>query len=141
MTRKCLLAFVILGLTTIGFCQENKDILRLSISEAQSYALQNNRSIQSAKIDVKSMEKKIWENLSTGFPQLNFDANYQHQFVIPELSLGPYLDVTSLPAGNLTKDDIINAYKNSPPYALGVRNNTSVASILLVLRRFRWQNK
>jgi outer membrane protein TolC len=70
------------------------------------------------------MEKKIWENLATGFPQLNFDANYQHQFVVPELSLGPYLDVNSLPAGTLTKDDIVNAYKNSPPFALGVKNNT-----------------
>ncbi len=121
LTRKCLLTFVILGLITEGFSQDNKVLLKLSISEAQTYALQNNRSVQSAKIDVKSMEKKIWENLATGFPQLNFDANYQHQFVVPEISLGPYLDVNSLPAGTLTKDDIINAYKNSPPFALGCK--------------------
>ena len=87
LTRKCLLTFVILGLITKGFSQDNKDMLKLSISEAQNYALQYNRSVQSAKIDVKSMEKKIWENLATGFPQLNFDINYQHQFVVPELSL------------------------------------------------------
>jgi outer membrane protein len=124
LIRKCLLTFTILGIIIEGFSQGNNEILKLSISEAQTYALQNNRSVQSAKIDVKSMEKKIWENLATGFPQLNFDANYQHQFVVPEISLGPYLDVNSLPAGTLTKDDIANAYKNSPPFALGVKNNT-----------------
>jgi len=124
LTRKCLLTFVILGLITKGFSQDNKDILKLSITEAQNYALQFNRSVQSAKIDVKSMEKKIWENLATGFPQLNFDADYQHQFVVPQISLGPYLDVNSLPAGTITKDDLANAYKSAPPFALGVRNNT-----------------
>jgi outer membrane protein TolC len=44
--------------------------------------------------------------------------------VIPELNLGPYLDVNSLPDGVVNKSDLLNAYKNSPSYALGVRNNT-----------------
>jgi outer membrane protein TolC len=126
LTRKCLLTFVILGLITKGFSQDNKDMLKLSISEAQNYALQYNRSVQSAKIDVKSMEKKIWENLATGFPQLNFDINYQHQFVVPELSLGPYLDVNALPDGFLTKQNILDHYPNSPPFALGVKNNAII---------------
>jgi len=124
LMRKCLLTFIILGLITEGFSQDNKEILKLSIFEAQTYALQNNRSVQSAKIDIEMANKKVWENLAIGFPQLNFAANYQHQFVIPELSLGPYLDVNSLPDGALTKNDIKNAYKDSPPFALGVKNNT-----------------
>lgn len=125
LIRKCLLTFVILGLITEGFSQDNKEILKLSISEAQTYALQNNRSIQSAKIDVNIANKKIWETIAIGLPQLNLAANYQHQFVIPELSFGPYLDVNSLPAGTLTKNDILNAYKDSPPVSLGVKNNTT----------------
>jgi outer membrane protein TolC len=70
------------------------------------------------------MDKQIWASIATGLPQFNFDANYQHQFVIPELNLGPYLDVNSLPDGVVNKSDLLNAYKNSPSYALGVRNNT-----------------
>ena len=122
--RKYLLMFIILGIITEGFGQDKKEIFKLSISDAQAFALKNNRAIKSAKIDVSSMDKQIWASIATGLPQFNFDANYQHQFVIPELNLGPYLDVNSLPDGVVNKSDLLNAYKNSPSYALGVRNNT-----------------
>jgi outer membrane protein len=125
LIRKCLLTFIILGLITEGFSQDNKEILKLSISEAQTYALQNNRSIQSAKIDIKIANKKIWETTAIGLPQMNFATNYQHQFVVPQISFGQYLDVNSLPDGVVTKNDILSAYKNSPPISLGVQNNTT----------------
>jgi outer membrane protein TolC len=70
------------------------------------------------------MDKQIWSNIATGLPQFNFDANYQHQFVIPQLSFGPVLDLNSLPDGSITKTDLQNAYKDSPPISLGVKNNT-----------------
>ena len=116
--------FIILGTITEGFGQDKKEIFKLSISDAQAFALKNNRTIKSAKIDVSSMDKQIWASIATGLPQFNFDANYQHQFVIPELNLGPYLDVNSLPDGVVNKSDLLNAYKNSPSFALGVKNNT-----------------
>jgi outer membrane protein TolC len=122
--RKYLLMFIILGTITEGFGQDKKEILKLSISDAQTFALQNNRTIKSARIDISSMDKQIWSNIATGLPQFNFDANYQHQFVVPELNLGPYLDVNSLPDGIVNKSDLLNAYKNSPSFALGVKNNT-----------------
>jgi outer membrane protein len=124
LNRKYLLTFIILGFIVQGFSQANKETLNLSVADAQTYALQFNRNVRSAKIDVSSMSKQVWESISTGLPQLNFDANYQHQFVIPQLSLGPVLDVNSLPDGFITKSDVMNAYKNSPPISLGVRNNT-----------------
>ncbi len=126
LMRKCLLLFVILGSVFTGFSQDNKGIIKLSISEAQTFALQNNRAVQSSKIDIKSADKKVWENLATGLPQLNVAANYLHQFRVPQLSLGPFLDVNSLPEGLLSKSDIVDAYKESPPFALGVRNNTTI---------------
>jgi outer membrane protein TolC len=122
---KFLLPFVILGFVRDGFGQDKNETLKLSVSEAQTYALQNNRSIQSAKIDIKLADKKVWETIAIGLPQLGLSANYQHQFLIPQLSFGPYLDVNSLPAGNLTKDDILNAYKPSPAVSLGVPDNTT----------------
>ena len=125
LIRKCFLTFVFLGLLTKGFGQDNKEVLKLSIVEAQTYALQNNRAVRSAKIDVEIAGKQVWETIAVGLPQLNLAANYQHQFVIPELSFGAYLDVNSLPAGNLTKNDLLNAYKQSSPVALGVKNNTT----------------
>jgi outer membrane protein len=124
LKRKFLLTFIILGLITKGFSQDNKEALRLSVAEAQTYAMQNNRTVRSAKIDINSADKKVWETIAVGLPQLNFDANYQHQFVIPQLSFGPVLDLNSLPDGLITKSDLLDSYKNSPPISLGVRNNT-----------------
>ena len=123
--RKCVLIFIILGIITQAFSQNNKEVLKLSISEAQTYALQNNRSVQSAKIDVNSAQKKVWETIAIGLPQLNLATNYQHQFVIPELNLGKYLDPTSLPIGSITGLDVMKAYKDSPSYPLGVSDNTT----------------
>jgi outer membrane protein TolC len=122
--RKYLLMFLLLGSVIKGSAQENKPLLKLSISEAQTFALQNNRAIRSAKIDISSMDKQIWAIVASGLPQFNFDANYQHQFVVPQLNFGPVLDINSLPDGSITKSDLQNAYKASPSIALGVRNNT-----------------
>ncbi len=123
--RKYFLSFILLGLFINIYGQDNKAILKLSIPDAQAYALQYNRTVQSARIDVKSMDKLIWQTVATGLPQLSFAANYQHQFVIPQLSFGPVLDINSLPDGVLNKSDLVNAYMNSPPISLGVRNNTT----------------
>ena len=124
--RKYLLMFIVLGSITKGFGQDKKELIKLSVSEAQTYALENNRTVKSAKIDINFATKQVKENLAVGLPQLSLAANYLHQFVIPELSFGSYLDVNSLPpTGYLTKDDIANAYKQSPSFPLGVANNTT----------------
>ncbi len=124
--RRYLLMFILLALIAQGYSQDNKEILKLSISEAQSFALLNNREVQSSKIDVKSADKKVWETLAVGLPQMNLAANYLHQFVIPEINLGPYLDLNALPDGVLNKTDLVNAYQPSPSFPLSVRNNTAI---------------
>jgi outer membrane protein len=126
LMRKYFLIIVILGLINKVYSQENKGPLRLSITEAQEYALQNNRAVQAAKIDTDIATKQVKETVAIGLPQFNLASNYQHQFVIPELSFGPYLDVNALPdQGFLTKDDVTNAYKEAPPVPLGVKDNTT----------------
>jgi outer membrane protein len=124
--RKYFLMFILLGSIVEGSGQDKKTLLKLSISEAQEFALQNNRSVQSARIDIKSADKKVWENLAMGFPQINLAANYLHQFKIPQLSFGPVLDLNSLPDGFLTKQNLTDAYVNAPPISLGVKNNTTI---------------
>ena len=124
--RKYLLTFIILGSITQTFGQDNKEIIRLSITDAQTYAIQNNRNVRTAKIDIDIATKQVKETLAIGLPQLNMAANYQHQFVVPVLSFGPYLDINALPDGFITKAELQNAYKDSPPVPLGVANNTTI---------------
>jgi outer membrane protein TolC len=124
--RKCLLVLFLLGSITTGFGQDKKEVLKLSISEAQTYALQNNRSVQSSRIDLLSADKQVWENLAIGLPQINVAANYLHQFKVPVLSFGKFLDVDALPDGVLTKQGLTDAYKDSPAFPLGVKDNTTI---------------
>jgi outer membrane protein len=103
-----------------------QDVLKFSVSGAKEFALQNNRTVKSARIDIGIADKKIRENLASGLPQVSIDANYLHQFVIPELSFGPFLDVDALPDGLLTGNDIRDAYVDSPAIPLGVKDNTTI---------------
>jgi len=125
LKRKYLLPFILIGFIQNGYNQDNKELLKLSIGEAKDYALKNNRSVQASKIDINIADKKVWETIATGLPQINFTTNYQHQFSIPQLSFGSYFDVNSLPDGYVTKSDIQNAYKPSPMVSLGVPNNVT----------------
>jgi outer membrane protein TolC len=118
--------FILIGSIIPGFGQDKKETIKLSLTEAQSFALQNNRAIKSSKIDIQHAEKQVWENLATGLPQFTVAANYLHQFIVPQLSFGPVLDLNSLPDGNITKSDLTNAYKNSPAFPLGVHDNTTI---------------
>jgi outer membrane protein len=105
---------------------QQKEALSLSLFEAQEYAIQNNLQRKNAALDVEIAKKKVWETTAIGLPQVNFSTNYQHQFEIPQASLGYFLNPNLLPAGvPLTKDDILNAYQPSDPITFGVKNNTT----------------
>ncbi len=124
--RKCFFMLIILGLAIRMYGQEKKDSLKLTVEQAKEFALKNNRAVKAAKIDISSNEKKIWEVISAGLPQINFAGNYQHQFTIPQISFGNYFDVNALPpTGYITKADIDNAYKPMPLIPLGVPNNVT----------------
>ncbi len=125
LIKKCLLFFVVSGVLAEVSGQETKETYKMSITEAQDYALKNNRAVKNARLDLLSADKRIWETIAMGLPQIGFSANYQHQFVVPEISFGSYFDPNALPNGYVTNTDIINAYKPAPPVPLGVPDNTT----------------
>lgn len=125
MNLRLFFTFIFLALFTGVFSQEKKDPVKLSLAEAQSYALQNSRAVKNARIDLLSADKRVWETIAMGLPQLSLSANYQHQFVIPEISFGNYFDPTLLPNGFITNTDIMNAYLPAPKVPLGVPDNTT----------------
>lgn len=104
-----------------------------SLKQAQDYAVKNNAKSRNASIDIELANKKIWETTAMGFPQINAQANYQHLFEVPELSLGgsSYLK-TDLAAGtpitstNINNNDVYLGFNPSAPIPLGVPNNTTV---------------
>lgn len=126
--RKILLALAVLGIAVSGQSQDEKtiDTLRIGLEEAKKYAMEFNRDILSAKIDVELAKKKVWETTAIGLPSVTLSADYQHQFTVPTMSLGPYLDFSGIaPDQNVTGSDLQGSYRESPPIQLGVKNNTT----------------
>jgi len=59
-SRKELLIF---GVFVLAFPSFGQDTLKLSVSEAQAFALEYNRSVQASKIDVEVAKRKVQETL------------------------------------------------------------------------------
>jgi len=88
LLRTCLTALTFIGIAFAGYGQEKKDTLKLSVVEAQNYAIENNRTVKSAKIDIEIAKKKVWEITATGLPQFSATADYQHLFKVPVADFG-----------------------------------------------------
>lgn len=90
-------SLIALGMCLIGYtglAQEKKDTvtaktdtLRLSVAQAQQFALENNRSILNANLDIEMAKKKVWETTAIGLPQVSAKGAFQYT---PKLS--PIID-------------------------------------------------
>lgn len=73
------LIILITVLYKIGFSQEtNENVLRLSLREAQDHALQNNRTMWNANLSVTEAQRRTWEVISAGLPQINASIDYSN---------------------------------------------------------------
>jgi len=113
--------------------QQQSATLNLSLKQAQEYALKNSVNAMNSVLDLEIAKKRVWETKAIGLPQINAQANYQHLFKVPELSLGgTTLLATNLPPGTtITSDDITNEnvymeFTPSAPIPLGVKNNVTL---------------
>ncbi len=71
MKNRLLTAIAVLVLPVAGIsAQESSGNLKLSLKEAQDYALAYNKSIKSAKYDIESSKLAIWEITSAALPQV-----------------------------------------------------------------------
>lgn len=88
-------------------------VMKFSLKEAQVYAMENNKSILNANLDIEIASKKVWETTAMGLPNISAKGAYQYT---PKLSpiieqfLGPNTPTTgmkwSLP-GDLTVSELI----------------------------------
>jgi len=129
LIRKCLITLAVIGFINVGFSQENTEILKLSVFEAQSYALQNNRTVQSSKIDLEIAKKKVWETTAIGLPQINFTTSYTHQFTVTKFPMGGGLDANALAAmpenTPLTNTNLLNSFAPPQMVPMGNANSTT----------------
>jgi outer membrane protein len=60
----------------ILLAQENSSELKLSLKEAQDYAIQNNKMMITSRMDVEASKMALWETISSALPQVNFSGSF-----------------------------------------------------------------
>ncbi len=78
MIRKVLTGTVLLTfLSWTGvLAQQGMEALRLSLTEAQDYALSHNKAVINARADVEVSKAALWETISAALPQVSMSATF-----------------------------------------------------------------
>jgi len=69
-------AFFSLLAGSAGRAQQEGGDLKLSLMEAQDYALSHNKMVLNAKSDVQASKAALWETISSALPQVNASASF-----------------------------------------------------------------
>jgi outer membrane protein len=78
MKKKEVLAVSLLFLFTGGIIQarQNNGDLKLSLKEAQEYAIQNNKMMITSRMDVEASKIALWETISNALPQVTATGSF-----------------------------------------------------------------
>ena len=76
MKRTTIFLFVLVFV--MGSQAQESTTLRLSLKEAQDYAVEHNYAMQNASLDVQKAEASRWQALSTMLPQVKASFDYQN---------------------------------------------------------------
>jgi len=78
MKKKEVLTVLLLLLLTCGIiqAQEKTGDLKLSLKEAQEYAIQNNKLMISSRMEVDASKVAVWETISNALPQVSASASF-----------------------------------------------------------------
>lgn len=80
MTKQFIIVFVLISVCGQVFSQQtnHNNILHLNVSEAKEYAVKHNKNVWNAGLSVSEAQKKTWEAISAGLPQVSASINYQN---------------------------------------------------------------
>jgi outer membrane protein len=78
MKNKEFLTVLLLFFFSAGIilAQENSSELKLSLKEAQDYAIQNNKMVISSRMEVEASKIAVWETISSALPQLSASGSF-----------------------------------------------------------------
>ncbi len=78
MKRNLFFVLMFLGLLpgSVISAQEAEGELKLTMKEAQDYALRNNKAIVAAKYDVSAAKSSVWEMISSALPQISGSGSF-----------------------------------------------------------------
>ncbi len=78
MTRKKTFTALILLAAMAGVLRAQETTLTLSVKDAENYAIEHNKELQNATLDVRKAEAVKWQTLGTMLPQVKAGFDYQN---------------------------------------------------------------
>ena len=72
--KTILLLFLLPG--GVVFSQSGSSELKLSLKEAQDYAIQHNKMVITARYEVEESKRAVWETISAALPQVNSSGSF-----------------------------------------------------------------
>jgi len=86
MKKRFILILLLLGVGFAKFlnAQETKkdSTFKLSLKDAQDYAMQNSPTMKNSNLDLEIAKKKIWETTAIGLPQVNGKFAYSYMLTL-----------------------------------------------------------
>ena len=120
-----LLTWMFLLGTLVAGAQET---MKLSLQDALKMALQNNTNILNSELDLKMAQKKVWETMSSGMPQIDAKAAYSFYPKVPVLPASffdPNADenatIELMPKQNVVADITVSQLIFSGSYIVGLQ--------------------
>ena len=98
-SKRLTLALALMAAVLPATAQQGAN-LRLSLAEAQQYAVEHNATMQNADLDVKKAEMERWKTFSTMLPQVKAGFDYQNMCGY-EMNLGNF-SIPMDPSGTFT---------------------------------------
>ena len=80
MKKQIIIIIMLLCVCGRAFPQQtnNNNVLYLTVNEAKEYAVQHNKTVWNAGLSVSAAQKKTWEVISAGLPQVSANVTYQN---------------------------------------------------------------
>ena len=78
MNRLIVFAFSIFAVLGRQVCAQEQQTLRLSLADAQQYAVEHNYTMQNASLDIRKAEYTRWQALASMLPQIKAGFDYQN---------------------------------------------------------------
>lgn len=78
MKRKNILSVALMMIMTGGILsgQEYSSVMKLTLKEAQDYAVENNKMMISSRYDVEASRAAVWETISNALPQISGSGSF-----------------------------------------------------------------
>jgi len=110
MKQTTILLTLILFLCGRGFAQEN---LSLTLDQAQAYALEHNRTLKNAELEMQKAEANRWATMATMLPQVNGAVDYANMMGYQltmmgfDIAMPPYATISLTTSVSLSAAQII----------------------------------